>query len=205
MQKTGYQLKYLLVILLPLLIVLGWYGWLNFNQKKYLSINPPLGLKFSSSIKELISTEMDFLTIDNQEEDITVTTNPSTEINNWSGDLLAGNNNSPLLLWSEADYDKIQETDNIFLVFMAEWDLLSQKELETELIPAWDEKRPKELVGIVVPWGQKTTTVKKISDYYEVGFQLTKVLKLNDQVKMRDTNPWQREDYFKLWEEYLGD
>ena len=128
----------------------------------------------------------------------TQTINPTTTFP-YHGKLIAGKN-SLFIEFNQVDYQKAtQEGKTIMLYFYAEWCPMCVRELQSVIIPTFNEYEKNSIIGFAVHYKDNRASVleKKLAKEFGVVNQNTKVFIEKNKNPQLFPDQWTKEDYIQ--------
>lgn len=115
----------------------------------------------------------------------------------FNGTVLAGNS-SPLLSFTQADYDKALASDKlIVLYFYANWCPVCQREAAESLYPAFNDLAGSDVVGFRVNYNDNETeqAERDMARQFGVAYQHTKVFVKDGERILKSPEEWDKSRY----------
>ncbi len=114
------------------------------------------------------------------------------------GQILAGNEKSPLLDFNMADYKKaLSENKLVLLYFYASWCPICKDEVKNSLYPFFNENMNSELLGFRVNFNDSDTDKNEedLAREFGVAYQHTKVIVSGGKKALKSPEGWNKERY----------
>lgn len=150
---------------------------------------------FSSPAQPETSVEEGVTTKEEAGEMENVDTQTSSQ---YTAEILAGSEMTPLLDFNKADYEEALASDRlVVLYFYANWCPICRVEVANALYPAFNELESENVIGFRVNYKDSDTdsTEEALAREFNVTYQHTKVFLKNGERVLKAPDSWNKERY----------